>query len=347
MSEDAVPGFTTTTNIDPTNIVLAAGQTITVVFTNTALTAPCVPLEGGVMVNGVLIPDLGLYIGPQTALYTDPVPTAVIKSYETVDEGRHAVVLDFNNSDGLYSRDLGTIFEWPLTSHDVLYVWQPAIIPMPETIYGRASDWDDGGFTGDKFIQGITIEADSFGVSKTFQLQSSDDLTLHTLNEVPTTFIKQTLKSFSCDPFISHSVRIVASDGVRWRVWGSKLVFQPLPSACIQWQTELVSLGMIGWAHAREMNIPHISTADLTLTLTFESWPAINLTIPNSGGKQAKTKVTLPVNKFKLVGLRLLSSQKFRLFESDLEMKVKPWGSGESYQVLRPFGGPSSPGATV
>lgn len=348
VSEDAVPGFTTTTNIDPTNIVLGPGQTITVIFTNSLLAPPCVPLDGsGVMANGTFIPDLALFIGPSTELYKNPIAAAVIKTFETLDEGRNAIVLDFNNSDGLYSRDLGTIFEWPVALHDVLYVWQPSIIPMPETIYGRASDWDDGGYTGDKFIQGITIEADSFGVAKMFQLQSSDDLTVHTLNEVPTTFVKQTLKSFSCNPFISHSVRIVSSDGIKWRVWGSKLVFEPLPSACKQWQTELVSLGMIGWAHAREMNIPHISTADLNLLLTFDTGITMALTIPNSGGKQIKTKVTLVANKFKLVGLRLLSTAPFRLFESDLEMKVKPWGSGESYQVLRPFGGPSSPGATV
>lgn len=345
VSEDAVAGFTTSTNINPANIVLSSGQTINVVFTNTQLQPPCIPPDGST--TGTFVPDVGLFIGPSTSLYKDPVLAPAIKTYESTLEGRHEIILDFANGDGLYARDLGTIFSWSIGTKTALYVWQPSIIPMPETIYGRPSDWDDGGTPGAKFIQGIILRADSFGVSKTFQLESQDDHSFHNLLEMPMIFSQQQEKAFSCVPFISHAIRLMSSDGVRWRVWDGRLIYQPIPELTDNWQTEMTSLGMIGWVHAREMNIPHISTADISLTLTFDGWPSINLTIPNSGGLQAKTKVTLPPNKWKLIGLRALSAQPFRLFEGDLELKVKPWGSTESYNVLRPFGGPSQPGATV
>jgi hypothetical protein len=294
-----------------------------------------------------VIADLSLTITPATALYTNSVPDANINAYETTDGGRNAIVLDFNQGQGLYARDFGTVFSWPLTAGTELYVWQPSLILLPEGIYGRATDWIDGGTPGDKFIQGIQIECDTFGNSKVFQLQSSDDLSLHPLLEMPTTFNGQSIKSFSCAPFISHSVRVVSTDGVEWRVWDTQLVFQPFPPSCLNWETELTSLGLMGWGHVRELNIPTISTADLTLVLTFDQWPAITLTIPNTSGNQVKQKVTLPPNKFKLMGLQISSTAPFRLFETDVELKIKTWGSTDAYRILKPFGAASRTGARV
>jgi hypothetical protein len=294
-----------------------------------------------------VIADLQLTISPYTSLYNNLIPDAVINTYETTGEGRNEIVLDFNAGAGVFGRDLGTIFQWPTALGTVLYDWQPSLIAQPEGVYGRATDWIDGGSSQDKFVQGITIEADTFGVAKTFQLQSADDLSLHPLLEMPATFNGQSIRSFSCEPFIAHSVRVVSTDGVEWRVWSTSLVFQPFPSACLNWQTEMVSLGGVGWEHVREMNIPQISTADLTLVLTFDAWPTITLTVPNSSGKQVKTKVTLPANKFKLIGLQLSSTVAFRLFQEDIELKTKIWGSTDAYRVLKPFGGQASVGATV
>ncbi len=294
-----------------------------------------------------VITDLSLTITPSTALYTAPVNDAIINAYESVQEGRHAVVLDFNQGGGLYSRDLGTIFQWPAQSGTILYVWQPSIIAMPEGIYGRATDWLDSG--GAKFIQGVIIEADSFDVPKTFMLQDADTLALHALNEVPANFNQQSVKAFSCvTPFVAHSARVVSSDGVEWRVWSTKLVYQPWPELCFNWQTEMTSLGMIGWGHVREMNVPYVSTSGVTLVLTFDAWPTITIPLPSTGGLQAKRKVTLPANKFKLIALQTISGDPgHRIFADDLQLKIKAWGSTESYQVLRPFGGPSRTGATV
>lgn len=307
----------------------------------------CEVKDGSGNILSVPISNLNLNIAPTTALYQQIIPASVINAYQTGNEGRPAIVLDFNNGDGIYARDLGTIFSWTMSARPVLRVWQPSLLPMPENIYGRPGDWDDGGHQGAKFIQGIMVEADSFNVAKTFSLQSDADLSLHPMLETPAIFNKQTTRAFSCAPFVAHSCRMISTDGVAWRVWGSHLVFEPWPEQTLNWQTEMTSFGITGWGHAREMNIAHVSTADLTLTLTFDAWPTIVIAIPNSGGVQAKAKITLPANKFKLMGLQLTSTAAFRLFENDLELKVKPWGTGERYTVLKPFGGPSKAGALV
>jgi hypothetical protein len=286
-----------------------------------------------------------LTITPYTALYETEVPA--VTSVETTSQGRNAYVLDFSAGDGVYSRDLETIFQWPLGSGCIVYAWQPSVIPQPETIYDRATDWEDAGSPGAKFFQGVIVEANSFDDAKTFYLQDSDTLTLHPLNECPATFNQQSEIAFSCTPFIAHSVRLISSDGVAWQLFNVRYVFEPFPEECEEWQTELNSLGMVGWAHAREINFPYISTATVTLTLTFDAWPTITLTLPSTNGLQAKTKVVLPANKWKLIAFGATSTAAFRVFAADFQVKVKAWGSTGPYQILKPIGGRSLTGALV
>ena len=294
-----------------------------------------------------VITDLALTITPYTALYTSPVLDANIVASENTVEGRNAVVLDFNQGDGLYSRDIGCAFSWPLPSGNVLYEWQPSLIPMPEGVYNRPGDWDNGGTPGAKFIQGVIVDADSFNVPKTFALQASDDLALHALLECPATFQKRTEIAFSCVPFIAHSARLVSTDAIEWRVWGSRLMFQPYPELTKNWTTEMTSLGLVGWGHLRELNIPYVSTGNVDLVITFDAWPPIAVTIPNSAGVMQKMKLTMPANKFKLTQFSTTSTEGHRIFAGDVEVKLGEWGRTDSYRVLKPFGGPSGPGAEV
>lgn len=243
--EDPVAGWTTTTSSDPTAIVVTAGATTNITFTNVQnppVARPCAPLDGtGTPVNGVYVADLSLFIIPASALYKNLSPNSELTFSESSLQGHKEIVIDFNGSNGLWTRDLGTIFTWDLRAKTVLYFWQPSIIPMNDDIYYR-------------------------------------------------------------------------------------IAFHSLTS----------SLGMTGYAHAREMNLAHISTADLTLTLEFDDWPTIVLTVPNSGGQQLKTKVTLPVNKWKLIQVIVSSTVPFKLYGSDLELKCRQWGSTGPYQVLKP-----------
>lgn len=204
----------------------------------------CAPVDSlGTPVNGVLVSDLSLFIIPAYSLYDNLVPNSAIKMNETSAQGRKQIILDFNNTEGLYVRDFGTIFTWDLQSETVLDVWQPSIIPMDGEIYDR--------------------------------------LSYHCL---------------------------------------------------------MTSLGSEGWQHAREMNIAYAAPAPLTLLLTFDQWPDISLTLPASVN-EIKQKLTLLPNKFKLVEIFISSAQPFKLWTEDLEMKVKTWGSGDAYRLVRPVSG--------
>lgn len=297
-----------------------------------------------------LISDLSLSITPTTALYQINVPDSQVTVNESTSAGRDAIVLDFNQGDGLYVKDIGTVFQWPTSLGTALYIWQPSIIPLPENSYSRSSDWNDGGYEGAKFVQGYEIEADSLGVAKNAQLQSSDDMSVHPLLEMPATFNKQSIRTFSCAPFISHSVRLISSDGIPWRVWRETLKFQPFPASCLRWETELFNFGL-GWQHVRMLNVPYIASAPVTLTLSFDQWPQIVITdqLPATASliTPTKQKVLVPVNKSKLIGFKLTSTSQFRVFKEMLEVWVGQWGRSESYNIARPFGGEARDGAEV
>jgi hypothetical protein len=102
------------------------------------------------------------------------------------------------------------------------------------------------------------------------------------------------------------------------------------------------SLGGVGWQHARELNIAFSSVADLSVLLSFDTTAvptSVSFTVPNSGGKHTKQKVTLPPNKFKLIEGFISSPQPFLFWSDDMELKLRSWGSNEAYRIAKPFSG--------
>ena len=294
-----------------------------------------------------------LTISPYTALYTSLVVDGIISVGTSTAQGRDEIVLDFNNGTGLFARDFETAFSWPISSGTILYTWQPSFLELPEDTYNRATDWIDIG-EGNGLVQGIIIEAGSPAGSKVFQLQDSDTLSHHTLNEVGAgvSFNLQSIKAFSCAaPFVAHSIRVVSTDGVPWRVWRATPVFVPYPEIASRWQTEITSLNGVGWQYFYYLNVEYVSTLTIVVVFTVDSGngsiaPA-SFTLPSTGGTQTKTKVLLTYNKWKLLGVTATSDSPFYLFVEGMEGYVKNWGSPAAFRNEKLFGGPSAGGATV
>ena len=303
---------------------------------------------GDIYLEALVPADIQILITIFTNLYQTAVTGTIPSQLASQGAIRAPYILDFAQGNGLYARDIDAALQWTLNDDAALYVYQPSLVPQPEGVQNRPTDWDDAGSPGTKFVQGLLLEADSFNLPKQFVAQDSDGLGMHAPNEIPVTFNGQSILPFTfTPPFLAHSMRLVATDGVQWRIWGMKWIFEPYPELVAEWQTEMTSHGLKGWFHLGEMNIPASAIADLTLTLVFDHWPTIILTVPNTAGVFIKQKVVMPANKSKLVSYRLSSVQKFRVFLPDVEVKIKDWGSDGPYQVLKPFGGASSTGAEV
>lgn len=262
--------------------------------------------------------------------------------------GRTFYVIDLNAGQGVYARDLGMVFSTPVNAARAeLYLWQPSLVPQPETIQERYTDWHDGGTVGAKFIQGAIIEADTVSVLKQVQAQSGDDLSLHAFAEA-FRFSGRAKQAFSfAVPFVAHTVRLAPQDQIAWRLWDVEWVFVPYPELTKEWHTEGVAHGLKGFQHIGEINVAHVSSADMTLTLTPDVGAPQSVVIPNSAGLQAKTLVVVPAFKFKLVSYNFTSTQPFRLWVEDVEVKIKSWGDTGPYQIIKPFGGSSAMKAEV
>jgi hypothetical protein len=270
---------------------------------------------------------------------------------QIVDGLRHGDVGEITNGSGIYVQDVELSLEIPVASVGAkLFTWQPTMIPQPETTGQRNTDWDDGGSPGAKFVQGVIIEADSLNVAKSFTAQSGDDDSIHGFAEMGAgiAFNGQSMKALSfAVPFVAHNFRIVP-DSIPWNLFKVQWVFVPYPELVKEWHTEGTSHGLAGWQHVKELNIAHLSTADLTLTLIRDFGAPIVVTVPNSGGIQTKTLVQVPPpSKFKIVSYNLTSTQPFRLWVEDLEVFVVDWESDGGYKLVKPFGGPSKLSAVL
>lgn len=303
---------------------------------------------GDIYVRGSAVSGNALVVALATSQYTVPLggyaPNALAGTGSL-----ESYIIDFTDGFGQQIDDIGMDISWVTGTADYIDLWQPDWVSQPESTEDRPTDWDDLGSPGTKFVQGCLLEADTFNLPKAIQVQRSDDLEFFTPNESPLTFNGQSIQPLTfTPPFIAHSLRIVTTDGVPWRLWGKgSWISEPFPEKVTEYQTEFTANGLTGWQHLREFNIAHISTTDLTLTLQFDQWPTIALTIPNSGGAQFKYKTPTLINKFKLVSYRVSSASGFYLFKDQCEAKIKPWGSTSGYSTIRPFGGMSGDGAVV
>ena len=208
--------------------------------------------------------------------------------------------------------------------------------------------------TDNKFVQGVKLIADTANIPVTFQVLYDGGQTGPTFTG---TFNgKQTLV-FSWPPFLAHDIQLVPQANARIWYGGvgqgeSAWQYQPFPEMATNWTTETTALGGKGWQFLRYMDIPYLSNSAITITFTVDtgngSIAPQPIILPSSGGTQTKSFTQLTPNKWKLIGFSAISSAPFALWLPELEVIVRSWGvDNGGFRVEKPFGGPSSPGASV
>ena len=223
----------------------------------------------------------------------------------------------------------------------MLYSWQPSFVPQPEDFTNRFDDWDDCGSPGAKFIQGCRIMADTANASKSFAIQSADDLSINPLLEMPAAFNGQSKQAFSlASPFIAHLVRLIPQDSVVCRKWSVEYIYQLAPEAAENWQTQGTTFGFEGFMHAQRVVFAYSSSATVTLTIsTFDGYSPLPVTLPSTGGAYQKLEFMLTPNKGRLYFFNGLSSAPWRPYLKDCEVYVKPWGDSGPYRNMPLIGG--------
>jgi hypothetical protein len=221
-----------------------------------------------------------------------------------------------------------------------LYYWEPSYLERPEDTFLRATDWDNGGYQGMKFVQGFILEADTEGDTRTIKIQGDQsDIETISINHPG-----QVMKPYSLNqPVQKHLLRILPTDlTAHWRLFGVKWVFEPAPEFAKEWKTQGTDHDIPGYQFLKDAYIAHNSTVDITLNITVDN-NVFTYIIPNSGGLYVKSYVLFAIAnsglslKGTLFTYELTSSAPFQVFRKDCEVRVHSWAGG-AYMVKLPFG---------
>jgi hypothetical protein len=253
--------------------------------------------------------------------------------------GRETFVLDLDNGEGEMAKNVGLDLQGADVVVPSFYWWSASIIPKGDLTGKRATDWDDAGYFGAKFMQGVLVEADTNGDPRTVRVEYDGGQVGATMTVNGGDQQLQTAHSFST-PFIAHLLRLVPEGDADWIYYRHRWVWEPSPELAAYWITQPTTHDFPGYGHVERVLIAHMSLVDFDLIVTADGKPE-SYRIASSANAFVKTEILQRPNKGKVYQYALRSvdgSERMRIFLKDIEVRAKPWGHPEPYQILRPFG---------
>jgi hypothetical protein len=233
--------------------------------------------------------------------------------------------------------------------------------PYPELIPAYTPVMEISG-PDNKFMQGIKIVGDtSFTLVGDVDPQPVQFQILYDGQQIgpllePRYFNGKQTQVYSFNPpFNAHDVQLVPQQPVRIWMPGmgaedtSEWVFQPTPESATTWTTEASSLGLYGWCFIYQINLAYVSLNPVNLDVITDQG-TFTLTFPPStgpGDTPSKVLMKCPRNKWKIVSFTATSATAFSLWKDLTEVWVRSWGEAAEFHKINPFGGDSSPAATI
>lgn len=253
---------------------------------------------------------------------------------------RTQLIESIGTGSGLYSITAGLDITWSASTAGtaILYQYELAYLVKPELSAARATDWDDDGYEGAKFVQGMVIQANTFGSTANLTVQG-DCGTISPTFPINTGACEQEIAISFPTPFIAHQMRVfsdipismMSPFKIRW-------IWEPAPELANYWITQGTSFGVRGYFHHRDVLMAIQSTDVVTLTITPDNRPAVTFTFASTGGVLLKPYLSLPPLKARIGQYSATSPTGFRLYVKDVELRIKEWGSTGPWQIVRPFG---------
>jgi hypothetical protein len=128
---------------------------------------------------------------------------------------------------GYFARNLRLTITWSSNSATPkMYYWEPTYLERPDDTFRRADDWENVGFEGAKYIRGFLWQGDTFGVSRTFNLEGDQGV----LQSFTVNANGQSLLPFALTtPQIASLVRIRPTDSNSWREFKVSFIYDKYP----------------------------------------------------------------------------------------------------------------------
>lgn len=267
----------------------------------------------------------------------------------TSTSGRTQTIIDTSSGVGFKARNAALDLSWTSTgASPKLFLWEPSSLTLPDSSKLRATYWDDLGYEGDKFIQGIEIRTDTTNIARTVRVEYdggtlADTLTIQHNGD-------QTVAYSFRPAFIAHQVRLRSTDANTWETFKYRWIWERESPLGDRWEGQQTSLGADQFLHMKEAYICLRSTMNVTFTVTrTDDNTATNYTIPTTSGLRLKTRVplTAQVSKGKAFTFVLSSTSTggtFRLYRDDSYILAKEWASETAFASKAPFGSPHGQG---
>lgn len=263
------------------------------------------------------------------------VSTTTLSSTTMTGSGRTQKVFDINSGNGVEAKNLAI----DLSGTGVgarLFLIEPSHTSRPEDTFLRAIQYDDVGYSGEKFWQGIEIEANTYNIARTVRVEFDDGQLGDTLT-IQHNGRLQKPYSFS-SAFVAHMARLIPTDSNLWKLFKWRWVYEPEPPLVTVWESQQTSFGHVGYVHLKAIWVTHTSTADLTITITREDDnTSYSYTITNSGGVRGQEFYMLlgppEFCKGKTYRFKITQADNipFRIYQRNTGVLVKPWSSQQAY----------------
>jgi hypothetical protein len=188
----------------------------------------------------------------------------------------------------------------------------------------------------DKYIKGVKLECDTFGLDKTVTIEV-DGVVAATLT-VNTSGRKVVHEAFA--QVRGRVVRILPTDTNPGRLYSSSLIFDEEPLGLDRWETQELTLGAPGWKFLLEgwITLRSSDTVNMAVTAMREDGTSEvnNYTLPDTADVKMQHYLTFTAEKgvqFKFV---FTCATDFWLYRPESMLKVGDWG-GE-IRGIQPFG---------
>lgn len=259
-------------------------------------------------------------------------------------DGRQTFIVEVGGA--VLSRTLGALVSGVIQTSDLgrprLYFWEPSWLGKQTPIARRFTDWEDLGYKGAKFVQGIVIRANTFGQLKTIGVQydgGTQALQLEVLHSGERQ-IAYPRDEDGWAPFQAELVRLVGLDDVEWTLLDWRWIFEPAPELATQWETQDTTFDFTGYGSITDGVLAYQSAIATTLRI----WHGAvyrDYAIPASGNIYRKVFIRFGAAKGTSFRFRWTGTQPFRIYQRDCSVRATPWGGGQGYTIQTPFGGPS------
>lgn len=258
---------------------------------------------------------------------------------------RTTALIEVFGGDGILSRNLGLLIQGATNLCDgnrpLLYLWEPSFLNKQVRVARRATDWEDLGYKGAKFIQGIVLRANTYNVAKQLEVQYDGGTVALTFDATHDgeRSIAYPLAAAGWTPFVAELVRLQGGDDDAWTLLDYRWVWEPAPEAATQWETQDTTFDLPGFLAVADAVIAYQASALVTLRV-FHDANFVDYTLPSTGGIYQRYFQRFQAKKGKSAKFRLTSTAPVRLFKRDCSVRVQGWGQPGGMQVVNPFGGP-------